>query len=182
MAYRTQVRLGVKAPPAAVWAAMEDFARWADWNPFYVEARGEMRIGAALDLRRVLAGQSQDLQAAIVDWVPGEQLVWRRTIGPFARSLGYIEIEGLTPQASIITIGEIFMGLIGERVGKGQRRQLKEGMQALGEALKARSEESWDGQPDLSVVPPAPVHHPKKPKGPAQPMQMSIFGRRGPPK
>jgi hypothetical protein len=126
----------------------------------------------------VLNGKQEAILAAVVDWVPGEQLVWRRNIGPFARSLAYIEIEGLTPGASIITVGEIFMGLVGERLGKAQRRQLKAGMEALGEALKARAEATWDGQPDLSVVPPAPVHHPLKPKGPAKPMQMSIFGRK----
>ena len=181
MAYRTQIRLGVKAPPAAVWAAMSEFDRWAEWNPYYVEANGRMAIGAELELIRELNGRREALTTVLVDWVPGEQLVWRRVIGPFARASAYIEIEGLTSTASILTVGEIFDGLIGQHVSKARRRALRAGMTALGEALKTRAESLWDGVPDETVVPVAPVLPPKG-KGPARPMQLSMFGRRGPAK
>jgi hypothetical protein len=180
MAYRTQLRLGVNAPPAAVCAAMSEFEQWADWNPFYVKAEGRMAIGAALEFSRRLGEKQDVILATLVDWVPGEQLVWRRTLGPFARAIGYIEIEGLTPTACILTVGEIFDGLIGQHVSKPRRRALKAGMNALGEALKARAEAQWDGVPDVSVVPIPPVHVKPKAKKAAGPMQMSVFGRRGP--
>jgi hypothetical protein len=53
---------------------------------------------------------------------------------------------------------------------------LLRGFTALCEALKARAEATWDGAPDLSVVPPAPLA--PKPKATPKPMQMNIFGRR----
>ena len=180
MAYRTQIRIGVKAPPAAIWEAMSEFGQWADWNPYYTAAEGRMAIGSTLELTRVLGGKAESFAASLVDWVPGEQLVWRRSLGLFARSISYIEIEGLSPTASILTIGEIFDGLIGQNVSKPRRRLYKAGMQALGEALKARAEAQWDGVPDTTVVPIAPVHVDPKARKSKGPMQMSIFGRRGP--
>jgi hypothetical protein len=182
MAYRTQIRLGVKAPPAAVWAALSDFDQWAEWNPYYVKAEGKMAIGAAIELVRELGGVKETIVGTLVDWVPGEQLVWRRTAGLFARTIAYIEIEGLTPTACILTVGEIFDGLIGQHVSKSRRRLLKAGMAALGEALKDRAEAQWDGVPDETVVPIPPVIINTKAKKPAGPMQMSVFGRRGPAK
>ncbi len=47
---------------------------------------------------------------------------------PFARSLGYIEIEGLTEKACILAAGEIFEGLIGERIGRAERRAPERGL------------------------------------------------------
>ncbi len=180
MAYRTQVRLGVKAPPAAVWAAMADFDQWADWNPYYVKAGGRMAIGAEIELVRMLGGVAAPETGAIVDWVPDEQLVWRRKAGLFAQTIAYIEIDGLAPTACILTVGEIFDGLIGRHVSKRRRRLLKAGLTALGEALKARAEAQWDGTPDETVVPIPPVHVNPKAKKTKGPMQMSVFGRRGP--
>ena len=182
MAYRTQIRLGVKAPPAAVWDAMSDFSQWADWNPYYPKAEGRMAIGAELELTRDLGGKSESVVGTVVDWVPGEQLVWRRKLGLFAQSIAYIEIEGLSPTASILTVGEIFDGLIGQHVSKPRRRLLKAGMAALGEALKSRAEARWDGRPDETVVPIPVVHPAPKAKKASGPMQMSVFGRRGPAK
>jgi len=176
MAYRVQARVGVQAPPAAVWAAMEDFDRWGEWNPFYVAAEGKMSIGSVLELTREMDDKREVLSTTVMDWVPGGQLVWRRSISLFAHSMGYIEIDGLTETASILSAGEIFEGLIGERLGRSQRGPLLRGFTALCEALKARAEASWDGSPDLSVVPPAPLS--PKPKAMPKPMQMNIFGRR----
>lgn len=182
MAYRTQIRLGVKAPPAAVWAAMSDFGQWADWNPYYRKAEGRMAIGSEIELTRDLGGKSETVVGTLIDWVPGEQLVWRRKLGLFAQSIAYIEIEGLSPTACILTVGEIFGGLIGQHVSRPRRRLLKAGMTALGDALKARAEGQWDGRPDETVVTIPPVHINPKAKKAAGPIQMSVFGRRGPAK
>ena len=177
MPYRIQAKVGVQAPPAAIWAALAELEQWRDWNPLYVEAEGRMAIGAPIELVRQMGPKQDRVVATVVDWVPGEQLVWRRSIAPFARSLGYIEIEGLTEKASILAVGEIFEGLIGERIGRAERRHLRQGFEALCQALKARAEQMWDGTPDPTVIPVAPAPHKPKTAAP-KPVQMSIFGRR----
>lgn len=175
MSYRIQHRIGVTAPASAVWRALADLDQWSQWNPLYTEAEGRMSIGSLLTLRRVSGGQSRLEQVRILDWVPNEQLVWSRSIGPFAAALGYVEIEALTEQGCLVACGEVYQGLVGKRVGRFNRKTLRPGYAALCEALKTRAEAGWDGVPDPALPPPQP-----KPKPVPKPKQatMSIMGRR----
>jgi hypothetical protein len=175
MAYRAQFRIGVAAPAFAVWDVISDLGSWGDWNPLYPEAEGRLSIGSLLQLRRVLDGRSERQEVRVVDWVPNAQIVWKREIAPFARSLGYLEIEPLSERGCIFAAGEIFEGLIGERIGKRQRRALNGGFSALCEAAKARAEATWDGAPGEAVPPPPP---PPPPKARQQTIQMSLRGSR----
>jgi hypothetical protein len=175
MSYRVQYRVGVAAPASAVWAVISDLESWGAWNPLYVEAEGQMSIGSLLMLKRMLDGKGERQEVRIVDWVPNAQLVWARSIAPFARSLGYLEIEALSERGCILAAGEIFDGAVGEAIGKRSRRSLGAALQALCEAAKARAEATWDGVPGEPVPPPPPP--PPKMAKPKQ-QQMSIFGRR----
>ena len=173
MPLRVQHRVGVAAPASAVWSVISDLEGWGGWNPLYPEAEGRLSIGALLQLRRVLADQGERHEVRVVDWVPREQIVWARTIAPFARSLGYIEIEALTERGCILSAGEIYQGALGPMVAKRIRSQLKHGFQALCDAAKARAEATWDGVPDEPVIPPPPPPAPKLKTGS---IQMSLRG------
>ena len=173
MSFRVQHRVGVAAPASAVWSVIADLEGWSGWNPLYPEAEGRLSIGALLQLRRVLAERGERHEVRVVDWVPREQIVWARTIAPFARSLGYIEIEALTERGCILAAGEIYQGALGPMVGKRVRRELRRGFEALCAAAKARAEETWDGTPDEPVIPPPP---PPPPKMRTSSIQMSLRG------
>lgn len=173
MAFRVQSRIGVAAPASAVWSVLADLEAWGAWNPFYIEAEGRLSIGSLLTLRRVLHGKGERLEVRLVDWVPNAQIVWQRSIAPFARTLGYIEIEPLSERGCILSAGEIFDGRLGRLIGKRHRRVLTAGLQGLCEGAKARAEATWDGVPDDPVPPPPPPPPKKKPVGA---MQMSLRG------
>jgi hypothetical protein len=173
MSLRVQFRIGVAAPASAVWRVISDLEGWAGWNPLYREAEGRLSIGSVLSLRRELDGKSEGLETRVVDWVPNEQLLWARSIAPFARSLGFIEIEALTERGCILSAGELYSGLIGDIIAKRNRPNLKAGFQAFCEAAKARAEATWDGVPDEPVPPPPP---PPPPKMRTNSIQMSLRG------
>lgn len=156
MSFRVQSRVGVVAPASAVWAVIADLEQWGAWNPLFPEAEGRLSIGALVTLRRTLDGKGERQEVRIVDWVPNAQIVWARAIGPFARSLGYLEIEPLTERGCILAAGEIYDGLVGQMIGKQQRRSLNAALLALCDAAKARAEATWDGVPDDPVPPPPP--------------------------
>ncbi len=173
MSYRVQARVGVAAPASAVWRVISDLPGWSRWNALYPEAEGRLSIGALLQLRRVMGEKGERFDVRVVDWVPNAQIVWLRIIAPFARSLGYIEIDALTERGCILAAGEIYQGPLGPLIGKRTRRELKEGLQALCDAAKAHAEATWDGVPD-EPVPPPPA-----PPGPQMKMnqiQMSLRG------
>lgn len=166
MGYRIQSRVGVQAPAFAVWDVISNLEGWKDWNPLFTEAEGRLSIGTLLRLRRVRAGGKGELEEVrVVDWVPNEQILWLKVIAPFARSLAFLEIEALSETGCVLAVGEVFDGVIGERLGKKQRRELREGWTRLAEAAKAQAEATWDGTPGDRVLPPPPKPKPKeKPK------------------
>ncbi|MEO6340667.1 MAG: SRPBCC family protein [Caulobacteraceae bacterium] len=160
MPYRIQQRVGVAAPASAVWKTVAALDSWSEWNPVYVEVEGRLSIGTLWTLKRVTASKVVIEQAKVVDWVPNEQLVWARSISLMATAISYIEIEALTETGCILAVGEIYSGLVGERIGHFRRRSLNAGFRALSEAIKTRAEAEWDGVPDAPRPPPAPKPKP----------------------
>ena len=75
---RTEVL--IPASPDQVWAVLADFARYPEWNPLNLEARGEARLGARVPMVfRNLAGRSGSLirqTVRIVAAEPGRELAW----------------------------------------------------------------------------------------------------------
>ncbi|MET0338795.1 MAG: SRPBCC domain-containing protein [Caulobacter sp.] len=70
----------IPASPAAVWAVLADFGRYAEWNPLNVEARGEARLGGKIFTRfRNLAGDPNKTvgqTVRIVACEPERELAW----------------------------------------------------------------------------------------------------------
>jgi hypothetical protein len=179
MAYRIQARVGVQAPAFAVWEIISALDTWQHWNPLFTEAEGRLSIGALLQLRRVHEGKRELHEVRVVDWVPNEQILWTRSLGLMATVMAYMEIEALSETACVLSVGEIYDGLIGERIGEKKRRILTPGWKALADAAKQRAEAAWDGTPGESLPPPPP----SKKKSAARKMQleqMGILGRRKP--
>ena len=174
MPYRIQQRIGVAAPASAAWRTVSALERWPDWNPVYVEVEGRLSIGSLWTLKRVVAGKTLIEQAKVVDWVPNEQLVWTRSVSLMATAISYIEIEALTETGCIVSVGEIYNGMVGEQIGRRRRRSLNPSFRAMCEAIKSRAETEWDGVPDAPVPPPPPK---PKPVVKAKQVSMSMLRR-----
>lgn len=156
MGVKIEHRIGVQAPAEAIWAVIADIPGWAVWNPLYPQASGQVRIGETLTLTLALPGQeTRTIQPRIVDWTPNELLHWRLSaMGGFVRSIRYIEIETLGPTSCILSNGEIFSGLLAPMAMRQLGRSIRQGFNAMGEALAARAEAAWRaeaGAPTSSV-------------------------------
>ena len=135
-------RVGIQAPPEAIWEVLADIAGWRDWNPLYPRAEGVVRIGAQLDLDLALPGRKlQPIRPVILDWIPNEQIHWRLTaLGGLVKTIRFLEIEKLTETGCIFANGEVFDGLLGPTVVRSMRGSVRSGFAAMSEALKARVE------------------------------------------
>lgn len=142
MKVKIENRIGVTATAPAIWEVLSDIAAWPEWNPLYTRAVGVLRIGAQLDLEVAVPGQPKRMiRPVIADWVPNDQIHWNlRMLGGLVKTTRYLEIEQLTETGCIFTNGELFDGLLGPSIAKRMRRELREGFNAMGEALKARVE------------------------------------------
>ena len=138
-------RIGIQAPPEVIWEIIQDLPGWAEWNPTYPKASGQVRIGEVLDVTLALPGQApQALKPRVLDWIPNEQLHWElRMMGGLIKTIRYIEIEALGPENCVVNNGEIFGGLMGPSLGKRVGRTVQRGFKAMSEALKERAERDW---------------------------------------
>jgi hypothetical protein len=142
---RIEHRNGVQAPPEVIWEVIADLKAWAEWNPLYPKAAGEIRIGSALDLTLALPGQTpQEIKPVVLDWVPNDQLHWKLAMaGGLVKTLRFLEIEKLADESCIVSNGEYFAGLMGPGLARRMGRTIYRGFKEMNEALKARAELLW---------------------------------------
>ena len=147
MAFRIEHRIGVTASADVIWQLISDLDGWKDWNPLYPDAQGKLTIGGTLKLTEALPGkESRSIAPVVVDWEPRAQILWRLDSGFMSRSVRYLEIESLSETGCIFANGAFFHGMLGEQAAKGNRRAIQQGYDALGEAVKAISEQRYREQ------------------------------------
>ncbi len=146
MSIRLQNRTGVAAPAEIVWEVLTDLAHWPDWNPLYAHAAGEVKIGSVWTLALKLPGRPDDIQRpTVLDWAPNDQ-IHLQTKTFFIASLRYLEIEILSETGCIFSNGEIFQGMLAGPIIRPFRRDLQQGFNAMGEAMRVRAEALWQSR------------------------------------
>jgi len=145
MAEKLERRIGIQAPDEIVWEILSDIPGWADWNPIYPRAQGEIRIGNRWTLDLALPGQPvRTIHPVILDWAPYDHIHWRLDIlRGWARTVRFLEIEKMGPENVIFSNGEIFDGLLGGLAVRRLGRPILDGFEAMNEVLKQRSEALW---------------------------------------
>jgi hypothetical protein len=141
-------RIGVLTPATAIWPMIADIDAWHAWNPLYPKAAGKIAFDAVLDLEVALPGlPPRALKATVVDWTPNEQVIWKvRMLRGLIRTTRYIEIETLDNGNCIFSNGEFFEGPLVRLINKAQRRAIKAGFTAFGEAVRDRAEAGWNAE------------------------------------
>ena len=178
MPFRIQHRVGVKAAAPQLWEILADLEAWTDWNPFYTKAEGKLSIGTTLVLTRAMGEAApQTVSGRVVDWVPDSQILWSRPAGLLAKATGFVEIEVLSEEGCILSVGELFEGLGADYTPRSERRAIQAGCVAMCDAGKARAEAAWEkatpdyqrsaraaslvllntGDVDMKIKPPDPV-------------------------
>ena len=145
MAVKLEHRIGVQAPAEVIWESLFDVPGWESWNPLYPRAAGVIRIGSTLSLDLALPGQApQAITPTVLDWAPEDHIHWttRSQWGPL-KTIRYLEIEALTETGCIFSNGEIYDGYFGPSYAGRNRRALRAGFAAMGEALQQRAEAAW---------------------------------------
>ncbi len=70
------------APAADVWKRLVDLDGYGSWNPWIVEARGDVAVGARLRLRYAMASGSRPrARGTVTEVVDGRVVAWRQRAG-----------------------------------------------------------------------------------------------------
>ncbi len=145
MAVKLERRIGIQAPDEIVWEILSDIPGWADWNPIYPQAQGEIRIGNRWTVELALPGEKpRTINPVILDWAPYDHIHLRLdALRGWVRTVRFLEIEKMGDENVIFNNGEIFDGLLGASVAKRLRRPIIDGFEAMNTVLKQRSEALW---------------------------------------
>jgi len=69
-----EAQIEINAPVDIVWKALTDFSKYPEWNPFILEARGELKHGSIVRFR--VPGVPAELSAPITSLVENQEFVW----------------------------------------------------------------------------------------------------------
>jgi hypothetical protein len=142
-AREVETAIDIAAPPADVWEVLTDFAGYARWNPFIVDAGGQARPGRALFITIKPPGWRQmSLRPTVLVADPARALRWRGKLlvpGLFDGE-HYFKLEAAGEGCHFVH-GEQFSGLLVGLMGERFFASVRSGFEAMNEALKARVEE-----------------------------------------
>ena len=153
--FRIEHRLGISAPAHAIWRVLGDLEGWGAWNPIYPRVEGQLRIGERLAVTEAMPGFEPDLiTPTVLEWVPDAQIIWRvsRWFGLLKR-VRYFEIDELSEEGCVFSNGEDWYGRPARYLPPARRRAMREGFEAMGEALKVRALAVWRAEAGAPTSP-----------------------------
>jgi hypothetical protein len=133
----------IAAPGEVVWEVITDFARYPDWNPFVVECRSSLEIGAPIAMRvRVFPFWAQPQRERILEHDPSRRLCYGVPRDP----LGALESRRCHAVRAVDALTTRYdsrfelRGWLAPVVRALLGRRLAHGFAAMTEALRARAD------------------------------------------
>ena len=132
----------IDAPADRVWEILTNLGAYPQWNPFIVEAAGDLRQGGRLELAiRPPGRKAMTFEPLVLEWQPPRRFVWLGRLGVRGIFDGkhIHEVEPLGENRSRYTQREQFNGVLVPFMG-GVLRDTKKGFEMMNEALKSGAE------------------------------------------
>ena len=129
----------IDAPPVDVWAVLVDLDRYAEWNPLFREASGQVAAGNRITLKSFPpGGRPMTVRPKIVAAEPGVELRWAASL-PGIMSGEHAFALSPAGDGTRLVQSESFRGLLVPFSGRVLARA-EAGFRSLNEALKQRAE------------------------------------------
>ncbi len=132
----------IDAPAERVWAALTDFARYGEWNPFTPKIEAEARVGAKVTLHVDMGFRKFVERGEVVEVEPGRLIRWH--VFPMPRALAWgnrvQRVEPIADGKCRYTSEDRLLGALAPLVALFMRRKVSSGFAAAGAALKQRCE------------------------------------------
>ncbi len=140
MQLRTETE--IDAPAARVWQVLTDFDRYHEWNPFITRVKGELRVGAELEVT-ISAPESDEMnfRPTLLACTPAEELRWRGKLWIKGLFDGehFFKLHELDGARTRFVHGEDFEGIL-VRFLHGKLTHVARGFVYMNRALKAHVE------------------------------------------
>jgi hypothetical protein len=145
MSKQLRSRIDIDATPEEVWRVLGDVSAYPEWNPFIVQADGEVEEGRRVTLRMQPVGaRAVTLQPTVLEVSVGRRLRWLGRIG--MRGIFDAEhdftLEARADGGTRLTQDERFSGVLVPFMARSLDRHTLPAFDAMNEALKHRVEHS----------------------------------------
>lgn len=140
MHHAITTEIEIDAPPTDVWATLTDLDRYAEWNPFIIEAAGEVKVGERLDNRMQPPGErAMTFRPEVTVVEPNETFEWLGRLGVSGVFDGRhrFALTELPDGRTRLVQSEQFSGLLVRLMRKRLDGGTTAGFEAMNEALAA---------------------------------------------
>lgn len=143
MRHHLHTEIDIDAPAEEVWAILVDLEHYPQWNPFIVEARGQVAVGQRLVNRlQPPGGRAITFRPRITEVEPGRALEWLGRLGLPGVFDGRhrFELRPLPDGGTTLIHTEWMTGLLVPVLRSSIDGSTRAGFEAMNAALKARAE------------------------------------------
>lgn len=143
MRHAIRTEITIDAPVEVVWRHLTDLPRYQEWNPFIVEAAGEVAVGAKLTNRiQPPGGRAATFKPTVTEVEPHRSFEWLGRLGLPGIFDGRhrFELEAAVDGGTRLVHREQFSGLLVRVLRRSLDTKTLEGFEAMNEALRARAE------------------------------------------
>lgn len=143
MHHTLHTEIEIDAPAAVVWDVLIDLDRYADWNPFIIEAAGLPAVGQRLTNRmQPPGGRAMTFRPTVTEVTEARSFEWLGRLGLPGVLDGRHRFE-LSPTRSggtVLTQSEHFTGVLVPLMRRSLDNNTVAGFTAMNTALKDRAE------------------------------------------
>jgi hypothetical protein len=148
MHHELHTEITINAPSDVVWQVLVDLDRYAEWNPFVVEASGRVGVGERLVNRlQPPGGRAMTFRPTVTEVDGGRVLEWLGRLGLPGVFDGRhrFELRATPSGGTTLVHTERFDGLLVRAMRSGLDTNTKAGFEAMNAALKTRAEAQAGG-------------------------------------
>lgn len=119
-----------------IWHMLIHIEQWSAWNPFIINATGNLCVGSTLTNTILNNGKQVTFQPVITALIPQKKLAWRGSA--FAGGLvgrHYFVLNALSKHQVKLTQGEVFSGWLAWLIFPLIKQQTQAGFIAMNNAL-----------------------------------------------
>jgi hypothetical protein len=144
---RVEYEIEIEAPRDQVWAVLDDFERYPEWNPFTVSVRTDRIVGNPVELDVAMSTGRRSITERFDLYEPPVRMAWglKMLAGLALKCSRIQELEEVAPGRTRYRTHETFYGPLAPLVISKHGSAVEEGFRANAEALKARAEQLRGG-------------------------------------
>jgi hypothetical protein len=136
-------QIDIDATPETVWNVLIDLDQYSEWNPFIIEASGDIAVGSKLKNRmQAPGGKAMTIKPAVTAVEPAQTFEWLGHLGFSGVFDGRhrFELQTTPSGGTRLLHSEQFDGVLVRFLRKTLDTQTKSGFEAMNTALKTRAE------------------------------------------